>query len=304
LPDGFYRYPTIGGGTIVFAAEGDLWKVPVAGGVALRLTAFEGEEAFPKLSPDGRMVAFTAQYEGNDDVYVMTASGGEPVRLTYHPAPDQTLGWSPDGKILFRSRRDTPHNDFRIYKIAPEGGVPEMIRLEPAAWIGIEPNGKRVAFQKLGLEFHNWKRYKGGQAKEFTSALSTTVPLPKSPTTMAKTPSQCGRGWAGSISSQIAGAGQSRLDETRWQRREATHHLRGLRRALAGDGDGKIVYQHKMDVWLYDLASGDNQLVPIQLPSDRLQVRERLSIPRPSSRPGLCQKTVSASCWRHAATFS
>jgi len=114
LPDGFYRYPTIGGGAIVFAAEGDLWKVPEAGGVALRLTAFEGEEAFPKLSPDGSMVAFTAQYEGNDDVYVMTASGGEPVRLTYHPAPDQALGWSPDGKILFRSRRDTPNNDFRI----------------------------------------------------------------------------------------------------------------------------------------------------------------------------------------------
>src|SRR5690349_9253069 len=102
LPDGFYRYPTIGGGAIVFAAEGDLWKVPVTGGVALRLTAFEGEEAFPKLSPDGRLLAFTAQYEGNDDVYVMSAAGGEPMRLTYHPAADQTLGWSPDGKILFR----------------------------------------------------------------------------------------------------------------------------------------------------------------------------------------------------------
>src|SRR5215472_15518813 len=72
LPDGFYRYPTIGGGAIVFAAEGDLWRVPVAGGVALRLTAYEGEEAFPKLSPDGKLIAFTAQYEGNDDVYVMT----------------------------------------------------------------------------------------------------------------------------------------------------------------------------------------------------------------------------------------
>src|SRR5215831_252059 len=99
LPDGFYRYPTVGAGSIVFAAEGDLWKVPIAGGVALRLTAYEGEEAFPRLSPDGKLVAFTAQYEGNDDVYVMPAAGGEPVRLTYHPAADQALGWSPDGKI-------------------------------------------------------------------------------------------------------------------------------------------------------------------------------------------------------------
>jgi len=105
LPDGFYRYPTIGGGAIVFTAEDDLWKVPVTGGVALRLTAHEGEERFPKLSPDGRLLAFTAQYEGNDDVYVMSAAGGEPVRLTFHPAADQALGWSPEGQVLFRSRR-------------------------------------------------------------------------------------------------------------------------------------------------------------------------------------------------------
>ena len=101
LPDGFYRYPTIGGGAIVFAAEGDLWKVPVAGGVALRLTAHEGEEWLPKLSPDGRLVTFTAQYEGNDDVYVMSAAGGEPLRLTWHPASDQALGWSPDGIMAY-----------------------------------------------------------------------------------------------------------------------------------------------------------------------------------------------------------
>jgi len=70
-PDGFYRYPTIAGGTIVFASEGDLWKVTAAGGVAMRLTAYEGEEKWPALSSDGRLVAFTAQYEGNDDVYVV-----------------------------------------------------------------------------------------------------------------------------------------------------------------------------------------------------------------------------------------
>ena len=74
--DGFYRYPTVAAGAVVFAAEGDLWKVPVEGGVATRLTAYEGEEKFPALSPDGRYIAFTAQYDGTDDVYVMAASGG------------------------------------------------------------------------------------------------------------------------------------------------------------------------------------------------------------------------------------
>ena len=82
----------------------------------MRLTAYEGEEAFPKLSPDGKMIAFTAQYEGNDDVYFMNSSGGEPLRLTFHPAPDQALGWTADGKILFRSRRNTPNNDSAFTK--------------------------------------------------------------------------------------------------------------------------------------------------------------------------------------------
>src|SRR5262249_12306764 len=166
LADGFYRYPTIGHGVIIFASEGDLWRVPAEGGVAMRLTAHEGEEKFPHISPDGRLVAFTAQYEGNDDVYVMPTGGGEPVRLTYHPMADQALGWTADGKVVFRSRRDHPHADYRVYTVAPEGGVPALVPLEPAAWITFEPNGRRLAFQKIGLEFHNWKRYKGGEAED------------------------------------------------------------------------------------------------------------------------------------------
>ena len=165
-PDGFYRYPTLGSGIIVFASEGDLWKVPAAGGVAMRLTAYEGEERFPQISPDGRLIAFTAQYEGNDDVYVMPVSGGEPRRLTYHPMPDQAIGWTEDGKVLFRSRRDHPHGDYRVYTVPAGGGIPRMIPLEPAAWISFEPKGRRMAMQKIGLEFHNWKRYKGGEAEQ------------------------------------------------------------------------------------------------------------------------------------------
>ena len=144
LPDGFYRYPTLGGGVIVFSSEGDLWKVPAAGGVAERLTSSEGEERFPRLSPDGRWIAFTAQYDGNDEVYVMAATGGEPKRLTFHPASDQALGWTADGQVLFRSRRDHPHGDFRCFTIPPTGGIPQMIRLEPAAWLAFEPDRKSV----------------------------------------------------------------------------------------------------------------------------------------------------------------
>ncbi|HWW03001.1 MAG TPA: PDZ domain-containing protein [Candidatus Acidoferrum sp.] len=281
LPDGFYRYPTIGGGAIVFAAEGDLWKVPVRGGVALRLTAYEGEECFPKISPDGRLIAFTAQYEGNNDVYVMTTSGGEPVRLTFHPAPDEAIGWTSDGKILFRSRRDTPNNDFRIYKISPEGGLPEMIPLEPAAWISFEPNGARCAFQKLGLEFHNWKRYKGGEAEKiYVGSLENDA--------FKEVTHYDGK----NAFPMWAPDGRIYFVTDRWGRPNLASmkpdgsDVKRLTRFEDYDvrwpsmGDGKIVYQHKMDIWVYELATGKNEMVPIQLPSDRLQVREKFVDPK------------------------
>jgi tricorn protease len=281
--DGFYRYPSIGGGIIVFASEGDLWKVPAAGGVAQRLTAYEGEEKFPRLSPDGKQIAFTAQYEGNDDVYVMPTEGGEPLRLTWHPMPDQALGWTSDGKIVFRSRRDHPHGDFRVYTIDPAGGIPKMIPLEPAAWVAFEPKGTRLAIQKMGLEFHNWKRYKGGEAEKiYVGALE---PLAFSEVTKYE---------GKNAFPMWAGDGRIYFVTDRWGRPNlASMKPDGsdVKRLTSFDdydvrwpslGDGKIAYQHKADVWVFDLASGKNAIVPIQLPSDRLQVRERFVDPKSS----------------------
>lgn len=276
LPDGFYRYPTIGGGVIVFSSEGDLWKVPAVGGVAQRLTSSDGEERFPRLSPDGRRIAFTAQYDGNDDVYVMGVAGGEPRRLTFHPTSDQALGWTPDGRILFRSRRDHPHGDFRCFTIAPEGGIPQLIRLEPAAWLAFEPGGTRVALQKTGLEFHNWKRYKGGEAEEIY------VGTPGAPgfTEIAR--------WDGKDAFPMwYRDGLIYFVTDRWGRPNLARmnadggELKRLTDFEDYDvrwpslGDDKIVYQHRMDIWCYDLATGKNAPVTIQLPSDRLQVRRK-----------------------------
>jgi len=279
-PDGLHRYPTIGGGAVVFAAEGDLWRVPAEGGLAIRLTAHEGEEKFPRLSPDNRLVTFTAQYEGNDDVYVMPADGGEPKRLTYHPAPDQTIGWTPDGKILFRSERDHPHGDSRVYTLGPEGGVPSLIPLEPAAWISFEPRGRRLALQKMGLEFHNWKRYKGGEAEQIE--VGTLEPLAFKEIT----------DYDGKDAFPMwADDGRIYFVTDRWGRPNLASMLpdgsdvRRLTRFEDYDvrwpalGDGRIVYQHRMELWMYELASGRNERLAVRLPSDRLQVRERFVEP-------------------------
>lgn len=282
-PDGFYRYPSIGGGAIVFASEGDLWRVPAGGGVAMRLTAHEGEERFPRVSPDGAWIAFTAQYEGNDDVYVMPAGGGEPLRLTWHPTSDQAIGWTADGRVLFRSRRDHPHGDFRVYSVAPKGGIAALVPLEPCAWISYEPNGSRIAIQKIGLEFHNWKRYKGGEAEQIW--VGTLAPLAFNEVTK----------YDGKDAFPMwAADGRIYFVSDRWGRPNLASMLpdgsdvRQLTTFSDYDvrwpamGDGKIVFQHKMDIWSFDMATGKSEQVKVTLPSDRLQVRERWVDPMPT----------------------
>ena len=134
---GFFRYPHTDGKDVVFTSEGDLWKVPLEGGVAIRLTTHEGEERFPHYSPDGKWIAFTGQDDGQDDVYIVSSAGGEPRRLTYHPARDQVVGWDYSGNILFRSTREIPYRGYRIYRITPEGSFPESIGLDKGALISV-----------------------------------------------------------------------------------------------------------------------------------------------------------------------
>src|SRR5262249_13652466 len=250
-----------------------------------RLTAHEGEERFPKLSPDGQWLAFSAQYEGNEDLYVAPVAGGEPRRLTYHPAPDQALGWTADGRILFRSRRDHPHGDYRTYTIAPEGGPSVMVPLEPAGWISFEPGGTRIAYQKMSLEFHNWKRYKGGEAEKIE--VGTLSPL-----AFKEVAASAGK----DAFPMWAGDGRIYFVTDRWGRPNLASMKpdgSAVKRLTAFTdydppwpslGDGKIAYQHKMDIWVFDLARGKNEMVPVRLPSDRLQARERFVDPMANLR--------------------
>lgn len=152
---------------IVFTYEDDLWLVPVTGGRAHRITRSDGSEIFAKFSPDGKYLAFTANYDGGSDVYVMPAEGGIPKRLTWHPAGDQVLDWFPDGRnILFRSRREWPYRADMVYKVPVDGGMPEKLPLDRAGLSAVSPDGKRIAYNRVSREFRNWKRHKGGTAQD------------------------------------------------------------------------------------------------------------------------------------------
>jgi tricorn protease len=174
------RFPAIHGDQIVFTYAGDLYLTTTEGGIARRLTSHEGFEMFPRFSPDGSMIAFTAQYDGNTEVYVMPSSGGIPKRLTYtatlgrdevsdRMGPNNiVMTWTNDGKnIIYRSRKKT-YNDFvgHLFMVSVDGGHSTPLPLSTGGFCSYSPDGKKLAFNRVFREFRTWKYYKGGMADD------------------------------------------------------------------------------------------------------------------------------------------
>jgi tricorn protease len=160
------RTPTANRTHIVFSFAGDLWRVPRTGGEAVRLTNHPGIESDPIFSPDGSLIAFTGQYDGNTDVYVMPATGGIPQRLTYHPDTDRAVGWTPDGqRVLFASPRlSESGRTQRLFTVDKNGGPAEPLPLPMATHGSFSPDGSRLVYEPVPRAFAAWKRYRGGRA--------------------------------------------------------------------------------------------------------------------------------------------
>ncbi len=160
------RTPTVSATQIAFAYANNIWVVERAGGAARRLTSFQGQTINPHFSPDGRSIAFSAEYAGNTDVYIVPAEGGEPKRLTWHPGNDVVQGWTPDGKsVLFASGRATwaPTGAPRFWTVPTEGGVEEPMAL-PRGYQGkISPDGSRIAYRMNNSWDEERRNYRGGQ---------------------------------------------------------------------------------------------------------------------------------------------
>jgi tricorn protease len=170
-------YPDIHEDTVVFVHGGDLWRAPATGGIARSLTSHEGLELTPKISPDGTMIAYTAEYTGSRQVYVMPADGGPPKQLTFYtdvgPMPPRggfdywIQDWTPDGKILVRANR-TPwgRRMGRYFLVDPDGGLETPLPLPEGGSASIAPDGRKIVYCPISREFRTWKRTRGGRAQD------------------------------------------------------------------------------------------------------------------------------------------
>jgi len=162
---GFYRFPTLHGDTIVFAAEGDLWRISTQGGLAQRLTTHPAEETDPAISPDGETLAFTARYEGPAELYTMPMTGGLPIRLTYEADSSIATTWTPAGELVYTTTHYSTLPQRQLVSIDVASDTRTRIPLETATEAAFDDTGTKLFFVRPAFHNNVTRRYTGGTAR-------------------------------------------------------------------------------------------------------------------------------------------
>jgi tricorn protease len=272
------RSPSISRDLIAFVFAGDLWVVGREGGDARRLTTGTGTETTPFFSPDGKLIAFTADYEGNADVYLVEARGGVPRRLTYHPGADIVAGWTPDGAaVLFRSQRDSETFAPRLFTMPLAGGHPAEVPLPQASEASYSPDGRRLAYVPFLRAFTQWKQYRGGRTTPVwvaDLASSRVEPLPR------ENSNDFNPMWVDEriyFLSDRDGAVTLYSYDTRTKRVAQVVRNTGLDIKSASAGDGVIVYEQFGSLHTLDMGSGQTKKIPVRVAGDLPSVRLRFA---------------------------
>ncbi|HUR59041.1 MAG TPA: hypothetical protein VM029_15105, partial [Opitutaceae bacterium] len=282
------RFPATNGTQIVFSYAGQLYTVGRDGGTARRLTDGPGYAIFPRFSADGRQLAFTAQYDGNTEVYVMPADGGAPKRLTYtatlgrddlgdRMGPNNiVLAWkNTANEIAFRTRMISP-NDFigQLFTVGLDAEVPKQMPVPRGGFLSFSPDDTKMAYNRIFREFRTWKHYKGGMADDIWIIDLKTGALENISNNDAQDIIPM---WApnGKIYYASERDGRFNLYSYDLASKQTQQHttFKDFDIKFPSLGSGGIVFEQAGYIWRFDLATGQARPVPIV-------VREDLAIAR------------------------
>jgi tricorn protease len=279
-PYALLRKPTVSKTQIAFSYGGDLWIVDRNGGEARQLTSDVGIEIDPIFSPDGTMIAFTGEYDGNEDVYVIPSIGGIPKRLTSHPGADQVVGWTRDGKrILFRSSRDSYARHTQLYTVSLSGGLPELLPLPMAVEGSYSPDSSHLAYVPFTNFGESWqfqrglKHYRGGTASPIWIANLSDSSIEK---VQRKDSNDSAPMWIGNkvyFLSDRDGPVNLYVYDSNTKQVSAALPSNGVDIKSASAGPDAIVYEQFGSIHLFDPATGKQNAVSIRVTGDFPAVR-------------------------------
>ena len=270
----FWTKPDIHGDQVVFTCEGDLWLGSIKDQTARRITNSPGVETYARFSPDGSMIAFTANYDGGTDVYVMPVDGGAPKRLTYDPANAQVQSWTADGKyIVYRSRKNAiPSDEDNLYKVPAAGGLSEKLAVPFGEFGDINSNGE-LAYVPTSAEWMNWFHYQGGAADKIWLAdlnahkftqLTNSLNIDTTPV------------WSGAniyyVSQSEGTSNLFEVDPNTKATKEVTHFDLPVR--YPGADQDHVIFELGPGLGIYDIHTGESHALTFNLNSDHIHERE------------------------------
>ncbi|HPW17498.1 MAG TPA: PDZ domain-containing protein [Candidatus Aminicenantes bacterium] len=273
--------PAVSAERIAFVYANDIWTADLEGRDVRRLTSDVGAETAPAFSPDGRLVAFSGQYDGNTDVYVVPAGGGVPKRLTWHPAADIVQGFTPDGRsVLFTSSRFSDNRSYsQLFTVPVAGGEATMLNVPYAFKAAVSPDGRSIAYNPFPEAFTQWKHYRGGRFSRiwiFDNAAESVVKVPQpegrsndvdpmwfGPRIVFRSDRD---GEFNLYAYDLASKSVKRLTE-----------FKDFPVLSASGGAGKVVFEQAGALHLYDVAGGTSRRLTIGIATDLPELRERFA---------------------------
>ncbi|MBN1567863.1 MAG: PD40 domain-containing protein [Acidobacteria bacterium] len=272
--------PAISRAHIAFVYAGDLWIAGRNGTEVRRLTSDDGVESDPAFSPDGKLIAFSAQYDGNTDVYIVPVEGGSPKRLTWHPGADTVQGFAPDGaSVLFTSSRaDFTGRYTQLFTVPVSGDGPaEALKIPNANTGAYSPDGTRIAYNPLNKAFTQWKRYRGG-------TVSTVWIFRLNDNSIEKIPQPAGRYndadpmWMGDTiyfrSDRNGEFNVFAYDLKSKKLKQLTQHD-DFPVQYASAGDGRIIYEQAGYLHILDPKNAKSTRIPVGAATDLIETRPR-----------------------------